>query len=59
MAASSAWVVPPFLRISDSSRECRIYSLERLLGSDARTSSSQKNVVSPRSFIRAVYLCRM
>ena len=47
MAASSAWVVPPFLRIRDSSRGCRLYSLEWLPGSDARTSSSQKSVVSP------------
>ena len=48
MAASSAWVVPPFLRMSDSSRECRMYSLERLPGSDTRTSSSHpcKSVAS-------------
>ena len=59
MAASSAWVIPPFLRMSDSSRKCRMYSLERLLGSDTRMSSSQKSVMSPCSFIQAVYLCRM
>ena len=37
MAPSSAWVVPPFLRISESSRACRMYSLDWFPGSDART----------------------
>ncbi|MBI1658625.1 MAG: hypothetical protein IS632_07630 [Thaumarchaeota archaeon] len=45
--------------MSDSSRECRMYSLERLPGSDTRISSSQKSVVSPCSFVQAAYLCRM
>ena len=48
-----------FLRYRDIRTACRMYSLDRVPGSDARRSSSQKSRSRPRSATRSANLAQI